>query len=482
MSTVSVEKQNQSAGLKAHKAVSKPAVRKPVTDQPQSAQSDLQSALAAPESATPEQVQAMQQQAGNQAVMAWLNQPPPGADLGEAFSGAVQSAHGSGLALPGILREQMEGSLQADFGAVRLHVDDQADALNQQIGARAFTVGADIFFQRGGYSPYSPEGQRTLRHELAHVVQQGQGGKMGRLSPRVGGNRLRLGAENDAHEQEARRVSQPAAQGEELPQAAGAAPAGSVQRIANPFKRLYNRLRGRRQQQPDPTLDEVLSVASTTARQRNAALAASRYVPEPGSGPEPQRYTVERPMYEGPQYTQESWMPQGQHARMGQTPQLVNQVEEPTQTVSYHYNAPQLVSRPEEPTQTVKYLDSAGNELPAPQRYTREMPMHEGPQYTQVSQMPQGQRARLVNSPSSGTAQLVNQKEEPTQTVKYLDSAGNELPSPQRYTVERPMHEGPQYTQESQMPQGQHARMIHTPQLINQVEEEPEQVVRISRR
>jgi hypothetical protein len=36
-------------------------------------------------------------------------------------------------------------------------------------------VGSDVVFRRGQYDPGSPSGQRTLAHELAHVVQQSQG-------------------------------------------------------------------------------------------------------------------------------------------------------------------------------------------------------------------------------------------------------------------------------------------------------------------
>ena len=193
------------------------AQRKAPGAQPvQSAPAPLQAAIADPAAAAPEAVQALQQQAGNQAVLDWMKRPAPGQPLDANFSGAVGAARGSGQALPDRLRAQLEGDLHADFVGVRLHVDEQADQLNRQIEAKAFTVGSDIFFQRGAYAPHTPEGKRTLRHELSHVVQQ-----KGKFSPH-----LRLGPANDAHEQEANRVSQ----GEGRPQT-GAAPAGGVQRI-----------------------------------------------------------------------------------------------------------------------------------------------------------------------------------------------------------------------------------------------------------
>ncbi len=41
------------------------------------------------------------------------------------------------------------------------------------LGARAFTIGRDIFFGAGQYAPETPAGLRLLVHELVHVVQQG---------------------------------------------------------------------------------------------------------------------------------------------------------------------------------------------------------------------------------------------------------------------------------------------------------------------
>lgn len=66
----------------------------------------------------------------------------------------------------------MERSLGADFSAVRLHTDTQADQLNHALQARAFTTGRDIFFRRGDFNPGSPVGRHLLAHELMHVVQQ----------------------------------------------------------------------------------------------------------------------------------------------------------------------------------------------------------------------------------------------------------------------------------------------------------------------
>lgn len=65
--------------------------------------------------------------------------------------------------------------LGSDLRGVRVHTDDQAHKLNQQLHTRAFTTGNHIFFRQGEYSPSSKSGRSVLHHELAHVAQQSGG-------------------------------------------------------------------------------------------------------------------------------------------------------------------------------------------------------------------------------------------------------------------------------------------------------------------
>ena len=85
---------------------------------------------------------------------------------------AIQRKRSGGQALDSKVRSQMERAFGADFSGVRVHTDTEADMLNRSLGARAFTVGRDIFFSRGEYNPGSSIGQEVIAHELTHVVQQ----------------------------------------------------------------------------------------------------------------------------------------------------------------------------------------------------------------------------------------------------------------------------------------------------------------------
>lgn len=85
---------------------------------------------------------------------------------------AIESMRGRGRPLPDSVRPVLENSLGSDLGGVRVHTDDQADALNRSMQANAFTTGNDIFFRSGQFDPSSAPGMRLLAHEATHVVQQ----------------------------------------------------------------------------------------------------------------------------------------------------------------------------------------------------------------------------------------------------------------------------------------------------------------------
>ena len=82
---------------------------------------------------------------------------------------------GPGHAMPQGLRQDMEGRFGHDFSRVRLHTGSAAEQSAHDVDALAYTVGRNVVFGSGAYDPHSRGGQRLLAHELAHVVQQGEG-------------------------------------------------------------------------------------------------------------------------------------------------------------------------------------------------------------------------------------------------------------------------------------------------------------------
>ncbi len=94
------------------------------------------------------------------------------APASDAVTQGIQTSAGKGQALATDTRSFMESRFGADFSGVRIHTDNQAADLNQELQAKAFTVGKDIWFNSGSYQPASTEGQHLLAHELTHVLQQ----------------------------------------------------------------------------------------------------------------------------------------------------------------------------------------------------------------------------------------------------------------------------------------------------------------------
>ena len=82
---------------------------------------------------------------------------------------------GGGSPLDEGTRSSMESAFGQSFEDVRIHTDDRASKSAESVGANAYTVGTDVVFKSGQYDPGSSGGQRTLAHELSHVVQQSQG-------------------------------------------------------------------------------------------------------------------------------------------------------------------------------------------------------------------------------------------------------------------------------------------------------------------
>ncbi len=85
----------------------------------------------------------------------------------------IQSSKGSGSPLSPNTRQFFENRFSADFSEVRIHNDSQAANLSQNLNAQAFTVGNDIYFNKGKYDTGTSAGKGLLAHELTHTVQQG---------------------------------------------------------------------------------------------------------------------------------------------------------------------------------------------------------------------------------------------------------------------------------------------------------------------
>ncbi len=95
----------------------------------------------------------------------------PAATAPAAGPAAMQTSGSGGSALGASVRAFMEPRFGADFSRVRVHAGADAAQMNRALGARAFTVGQDIYY---GSSSATADMSLTA-HELAHVMQQSSG-------------------------------------------------------------------------------------------------------------------------------------------------------------------------------------------------------------------------------------------------------------------------------------------------------------------
>ena len=84
----------------------------------------------------------------------------------------INRMQGGGTRLPKPVRAYFEPRMGTDFSQVWVHADAHAADTAKSINAKAFTVGRNIAFGAGEYSPDTISGRKLLAHELTHVVQQ----------------------------------------------------------------------------------------------------------------------------------------------------------------------------------------------------------------------------------------------------------------------------------------------------------------------
>ncbi len=84
----------------------------------------------------------------------------------------ISNSKGNGNSLTPALQQEMGTKMGADLSGVNIHNDNNAVEMSNDIGAKAFTHGSDIYFNKDQYDPSSNKGKHLLAHELTHTVQQ----------------------------------------------------------------------------------------------------------------------------------------------------------------------------------------------------------------------------------------------------------------------------------------------------------------------
>ncbi len=100
----------------------------------------------------------------------------PASQIEEVPASVERVLASSGNPLPITVRQDMEQRFGQDFSRVRMHTGSAAEQSARDVSANAYTVGNNIVFNRGKFSPETQAGKRLLAHELTHVVQQARAG------------------------------------------------------------------------------------------------------------------------------------------------------------------------------------------------------------------------------------------------------------------------------------------------------------------
>ncbi len=104
-----------------------------------------------------------------------LRRKPSGRTPAEAPGIVHEVLASGGQALDVASRAFFEPRFGHDFSRVRTYADERAGDSARALGALAYTVGSNIAFAPGRFSPSSAGGRFLLAHELAHVLQQQSG-------------------------------------------------------------------------------------------------------------------------------------------------------------------------------------------------------------------------------------------------------------------------------------------------------------------
>ncbi|HSL57715.1 MAG TPA: DUF4157 domain-containing protein [Acidimicrobiales bacterium] len=110
---------------------------------------------------------------------------PEGGEVADDQSRRIAAAASGGRPFDPAARAPFEQAMGADLSSVRLHEGPEVRRLNDELGARAFTLGRDVFFRDGVPDASSSSGQSLLAHELTHTVQQGAAGVRRSVPPTI---------------------------------------------------------------------------------------------------------------------------------------------------------------------------------------------------------------------------------------------------------------------------------------------------------
>ena len=84
----------------------------------------------------------------------------------------IQTFKTGGQPLSEGARSFFEPRFGVNLNDIRIHTTNKANQTAEEINAQAFTLGRNIVFNRGKFTPESQSGKHLIAHELTHAIQQ----------------------------------------------------------------------------------------------------------------------------------------------------------------------------------------------------------------------------------------------------------------------------------------------------------------------
>lgn len=119
-----------------------------------------------------EELQRQPKKEADEELLQTKEMPGRNPEVNSSIETNINAVRSGGQPLPDSVREYFEPRFGCDFSQVRIHADSQATESARVVNAQAYTLGSDIVFGSGQYSPGTIEGRWLVAHELTHVVQQ----------------------------------------------------------------------------------------------------------------------------------------------------------------------------------------------------------------------------------------------------------------------------------------------------------------------
>ena len=82
-----------------------------------------------------------------------------------------------GSPLPAAVKSRLEPQFKQPLDSLRIHVGEEGEHVARNHSATAVSEGTNIYFSPGAYAPGTDRGDRILRHEITHYLQQRAGSR-----------------------------------------------------------------------------------------------------------------------------------------------------------------------------------------------------------------------------------------------------------------------------------------------------------------